>query len=418
MVENTAEEDLFDVKMLGIESDTVRLAHGDSKAHPTLAPGASLTWTGRLEALGRPDTELVTGTIEWRSAENVTSQAAFAAGPIRIEKPKRAADAIVAGEAIYNSVKDLALPLVLAIAAYLFQRAQAKESARAALRREFLVKFQAGAGYLIHVCSALLALRRDVRLARDRLKEGAEGFEPLAMKSLSYYLSMRKRMERVTTEGGGVLLGTRAGEDFVGSCWSHIVQGMREQLGRLEPSIVLGASKAGEFLPLLSKKHDAEDLKSIRDDTLQRLKGRDFSKVPSDNELEIVEALESALSKKQDREDLERARDHLLERWESWLRDARDDEVAFHQVLWTALLDAIIYEINQVYEDWYRSPEAIPDTTIRELADVLAEREPDSPLTKATVSYLAELEDRKKRQDHGGRLKAWLGASAAVRGGS
>jgi hypothetical protein len=103
---------------------------------PRLDPNEAVGLTAELSpAAGQSGTRVITGVFSWQTSGGAQRQGAVEIGPIQVAH-RPASPLAVTSTAIYTFFKDLGLPLVLVLLAYLFQQLQ-HEQARLEETRHF-----------------------------------------------------------------------------------------------------------------------------------------------------------------------------------------------------------------------------------------------------------------------------------------
>jgi len=219
-------------------------------------PGQTLAIWGELRAEKRQEKRTVYATVRWTDAAGRPSQSVVALGDLT------ATDCIDTLEEAWAwfqaALKDLALPILLAVLAYLFkkweddreasrrndetQRETARRAAEQALEAErhrteqerqqlfqtwnqmLKVSHEDATKHYMPMVAAARTVRTHVTDCREAIKQLAPGKLPKEDRykhALFYFLLLRKRNRRFTDDRGGFYFKDRVGEELAAACWSE-----------------------------------------------------------------------------------------------------------------------------------------------------------------------------------------------------
>lgn len=221
-----------------------------------IKPGQTLAIWGELRAGKRQEKQTVYATVRWTAAGGRSSQAVVALGELT---SKNCVDTLQEGWSwLQAMLKDLALPILLAVLAYRFKKWEddreatrrndenAREAARQAAEKNLELKrhdaeqerqqlFQTwnqmlkvshedATKHYMPMVSAARTVRAHVLKCRAGLTNPPQNPPPADDKykhALFYLLLLRKRNKRFTDDRGGFYFKDRVGEDLAAACWSE-----------------------------------------------------------------------------------------------------------------------------------------------------------------------------------------------------
>ena len=247
-----------------------------SAGNPTCNASAKLAAAGN--PFDKPDP--IKSCVTWKLAGRVITE------PIEIQ-PVEVAPNVAHWVAIaYTLLKDLGLPLVLAILAYLFQQILHERSRVQSGRDAMLPTATANAAkYLLPAASAAGTLRRVLGEA-EKLPPQKPKWWAKQQEAFYYFIFLLKRMRDGNTIGGGFFLKDQRSEEFAAGCWRAIYRRAIDHFGYLNLShaqdLLEGHETISSFLDRLQSPD--EELKSAQRaaaEVAERFPG--WSKVPPHN---------------------------------------------------------------------------------------------------------------------------------------
>jgi len=290
IVENRSKVAVQDLRILGFESPGLEKvgtcwknelpscgthARAGGPLPATLAPGEAVTIWADLGPKGIPGAHAATALVTFTLAGERQSGEVLglSIGPIEVA----AGRTLLQAKAFLSFLKDLALPLVLALLAYAFQhlqqdRSRVQETFNAILPQAH----QNAAQHLLPVVGATTRLLARCGPAIDPLN--TEQMTALRQ-SLFYTLGLVKGMRDLASQGGGIFFTTLLGEDAVMQCWRRIFARAEESLDASDLSTVLDRWSKDESLSSMGSNfdpprtfwpHDAQ----AHEAAFQRLQGR------------------------------------------------------------------------------------------------------------------------------------------------
>jgi hypothetical protein len=310
-----------------------------------LGPGeAASLWTD-LRATGVAGARAATALFTaWRADKPAEQQIlGLSVGPIE----ETASRPLAWARALLSFLKDLALPLMLALVAYAFQRL---EQERARVHETFnLILPRAHENAVKHLLPVVGAT--DQLVARWPLAAGAASQEQaIALEeSLFFLLSAVKGMRDLSSHGGGVFFSDLAGEDATITCWRTLRHRVEKKLG------------SGEIPTVLDRWSRKESLSSMR---------LTFSEAHG-------EPHQTAFQK-------------IKKSFDDWLHD-REFET-FDQRLCKAFSYIMQREIDRLYWTWYGEEPIVERQAIDDLLEALPgapiDKERSEALKKFLTTYL------------------------------
>ncbi|HET7108653.1 MAG TPA: hypothetical protein VFI38_17700 [Candidatus Acidoferrum sp.] len=227
---------------------------------PTLAPCQTLSVWGELTAGIHQSKQTLFVTVRWLSSDNHPSQYVIPLGALEAKDDLDHAKEVWA--AIIGFYKDLALPLLLAVLAYLFKRwddarehvRQKAENERQQLMQTLLpASLEDATKYYMPLASALRESYKSFKQCDDSIKTGLvlSANSPVAKQSLYYFLLTMRRFRTISRERGGLYFKDRTGERISALCIGEMFRlYLRDQrdllqhtsvvLSNIEPSEVYG----------------------------------------------------------------------------------------------------------------------------------------------------------------------------------
>lgn len=200
-----------------------------------LGPGEAASLWADLRATGAPGARAATALVAFTRADTPAEQQilGLSVGPIE----QAAAEPLTWARALLSFVKDLALPLMLALLAYAFQRLQ-QEQGRA--QETFnLTLPQAHENAVKHLLPVVGAA--DQFLARFKSAAGPPSADQTiaSEQCLFFLLSAAKGMRDLVPQGGGIFLSDLVAEDATAYCWRTLRYRLEKELGQEELPAIL-----------------------------------------------------------------------------------------------------------------------------------------------------------------------------------
>jgi hypothetical protein len=221
-----------------------------------IKPGQTLAIWGQLRAEKRQEKHTVYATVRWTDIGGRSSQAVVSLGDLA---SKNYIDTLEETWSwLQATLKDLALPILLAVLAYRFKKWEddreairrndenARETARQTAEKELEVQrheaeqerqqlFQTwnqmlkvshddATKHYMPMLSAASTVRTHVLKCRVEMKKVPQGTLPgddRYKHALFYFLLLRKRNKRFTDDRGGFYFKDRVGEELAAACWSE-----------------------------------------------------------------------------------------------------------------------------------------------------------------------------------------------------
>lgn len=296
---------------------------------PTLAPCQTLSVWGELTADTHQSKQTLFVTVRWVSPDNHRSQYVLPLGAL--EAKDELDNAKETWAAILGFYKDLALPLLLALLAYLFKQwddARERERQKAESQRQQLlqtwnkmlpVSHGDATRYYMPLASAIRESFKSFKKCQEAIKPGPQKLpadSPLVKLSLYYFLLTMRRFRSISRERGGLYFKDRTGEKIASLCVSEMFRlYLREVPDLLQHTgVVLSSIKPfevyGEFVPLL----------------------------------------DSSIAPTKARTDLQEALFQVHTEFHAWISTSEFCDVV---PLLKSLLTVLDFEMNRPYEFWY-----------------------------------------------------------------
>jgi hypothetical protein len=154
--------------------------------------------------------------------------------------------------ALYSLLKDLGLPLLVGVLAFIFQRSLQERSRVQTVRNALLPTATANAvNYLLPVVSAIAALRRFTKEAAEATDAEVKSLK--WQQSFYYFVFLIKRMRDQLIKGGAIFLEDTDGEEIVIQCWVAVYFRAVESFGYLELSQTVDLMDENESFSLFMK---------------------------------------------------------------------------------------------------------------------------------------------------------------------
>ena len=162
--------------------------------------------------------------------------------------------------ASYSLLKDLALPLLVGVLAFIFQRSLQERTRVQTVRNAILPTATANAvNYLLPVTSTIQTLRKFTKEAAE-----ATDAQEKALKwqqSFFYFVFLLKRMRDQLLKGGAIFLEDTDSEGIVVQCWAAVYFHAVESFGYLELSHAVDLMEDHESFSLfMDQLHGLQDL--------------------------------------------------------------------------------------------------------------------------------------------------------------
>ncbi|HEY2291257.1 MAG TPA: hypothetical protein VGM86_11200 [Thermoanaerobaculia bacterium] len=184
--------------------------------------------------------------LTWES-EQKTQQQTISINPMEIEvvRPPVSRVAVVS----YSILKDLGIPLIVGILAYLFQQALQERSKIQAVRNALLPTATTNAvKYLLPVAGSIRNLKRAVAEASSA--SSGSGRSEKQQEGFFYFVFTFKRMRDLLTVGGGFFFDNIPSEELADECWRAVRRRALEVFGSIDLSHTLDLMEGHETISL------------------------------------------------------------------------------------------------------------------------------------------------------------------------
>lgn len=235
---------------------------------PQLARCQTLSVWGELSADTRQEKQMMFVNVRWVHPDKHVSQCVVPLGTLTAQDGFDKAKETWA--AILGFYKDLGLPILLAVLAYLFKQWEdARERERQAAesyRRQLLqtwnkmlpVSHNDATKYYMPLAAAIRAANEDFKRCQEAMQKGAlPANSPLVKESLYYFLLAMRRFRAISRQRGGFYFKDRTGEKISSLCVNEMFRLYRRSVAGLSQhtSTALSQMKPfttfGEFIPVL-----------------------------------------------------------------------------------------------------------------------------------------------------------------------
>jgi hypothetical protein len=233
---------------------------------PSLAQSQTVSVWGELTANTHQGKQTLFVTVRWLSPDEHRSQYVIPLGMLEAQDREDQAKEVWA--AIVGFYKDLALPLLLAVLAYLFKRwddarervRQKAENERQQIMQTLLpASLEDATKYYMPLAAASRESFKSFKKCQEAIQPGQclPANSPLVKQSLYYFLLTMRRFRSISRERGGLYFKDRVGERIASLCISEMFRLYLRDLPDLmqHTSVVLSNIKPfevfGEFILVL-----------------------------------------------------------------------------------------------------------------------------------------------------------------------
>src|SRR5882762_2087338 len=236
---------------------------------PTLAHCQTLSVWGELIADTHQSKQTLFITVRWLSADKHRSQYVVPLGTLEAQDDLDKAKEVWA--AIVGFYKDLAMPLLLVLLAYIFKQwddGRERDRQKAESQRQQLlqtwnkmlpISHNDATKYYMPLASAIRESYKSFKKCQDAVKPGQTlpANSPVVKQSLYHFLLTMRRFRSISRERGGLYFKDRTGEKISSLCVSEMFRLYLRDLPDLlqHTGIVLSNVKPfevyGEFIPVL-----------------------------------------------------------------------------------------------------------------------------------------------------------------------
>jgi len=320
-----------------------------------LLPGETVALMGDLQPENAPGSRVLMGPVSWtlvRPGKSPLNEVEVVTlGPLQVAEPPTHW-LLTVGEAVYSFFKDLGVPVVLGLLAYLFQRLQQDRTRQQETRQRFLDRAtDNSARFYLPICSAAHMLVWQSRAFKEAAPGDPER-EKSFRRSFYYFLYLMKKNRDLGHHAGGFFFPKREAEKVVDKCERAFFPAAWGRLGYIEISEVLDSLDEEETITSLEKK-------LFRPRFLSLLSGSEAT-----------------------------AATRLRDGFRTWLE--KDGFDRYHDVL-TVFSKVVLYEVNTVYASWYGQE----DQPREDLEEIWRGLKPeDAEIATALRSYLDRLGKR------------------------